>query len=159
MLLITPIFSILKSHFKTCFVFVPFYTTSTMIKMQMTQKNIILLMVFGMASISLGGWLMASDEAFLRRTSMQVWHAIGLQMQPYKGGRSPSQGGPTKPSTTYPPNYTLDQRVQRYGTGEARPQQFVQTPTNYFFVPSIPPEPNVVGFWKHVSHYKMCENR
>ena len=61
-------------------------------------------------------------------------------MQPYKGGRSPSQGGPTKPSTTYPPNYTLDQRVQRYGTGEARPQQFVQTPTNYFFVPSIPPE-------------------
>ena len=98
-------------------------------------------MVFGMASISLGGWLMASDEAFLRRTSMQVWQAIGLQMQPYKGGRSPSQGGPTKPSTTYPPNYTLDQRVQRYGTGEARPQQFVQTPTNYFFVPSIPPEP------------------
>ena len=86
-------------------------------------------MVFGMASISLGGWLMASDEAFLRRTSMQVWQAIGLQMQPYKGGRSPSQGGPTKPSTTYPPNYTLDQRVQRYGTGEARPQQFVQTPT------------------------------
>ena len=84
---------------------------------------------------------MASDEAFLRRTSMQVWRAIGLQMQPYKGGRSPSKGGPTKPSTTYPPNYTLDQRVQRYGTGEARPQQFVQTPTNYFFVPSIPPEP------------------
>ena len=98
-------------------------------------------MVFGMASISLGSWLMASDEAFLRRTSMQVWQAIGLQMQPYKGGRSPSQGGPTKPSTTYPPNYTLDQRVQRYGTGEARSQQFVQTPTNYFFVPSIPPEP------------------
>ncbi len=85
---------------------------------------------------------MASDEAFLRRTSMQVWQAIGLQMQPYKGGRSPSQGGPTKPSTTYPPNYTLDQRVQRYGTGEARPQQFVQTPTNYFFVPSIPPGPD-----------------
>ena len=98
-------------------------------------------MVFGMASISLGGWLMASDEAFLRRTSMQVWQSIGLLMQPYKGGRSPSQGGPTKPSTMYPPNYTLDQRVQRYGTGEARSQQFVQTPTNYFFVPSIPSEP------------------
>jgi len=31
----------------------------------MTRKNIILLMVFGIASISLGGWLMASDEAFL----------------------------------------------------------------------------------------------
>ena len=72
---------------------------------------------------------------------MQVWQAIGLQMQPYKGRRSPSQGGPTKPSTTYPPNYTLDQRVPRYGTGEARSQQFVQTPTNFFFIPSIPPEP------------------
>ena len=45
---------------------------------------------------------MASDEAFLRRTSMQVWQAIGLQMQPYKGGRSPSQGGPTKKASEFP---------------------------------------------------------
>ena len=93
-------------------------------------------MVFGMASISLGGWLMASDEAFLRRTSMQVWQAIGLQMQPYKGGRSPSQGGPTKPSTTYPPNYTLDQRVQRYGTGEA-PATAVRTDTDQLLFCSL----------------------
>ena len=83
---------------------------------------------------------MAADEAFLRRTSQQVWAVIGVQLAPSKGIRSPSQAGPTKPSSTYPPNYTLDQRIQKYGTGEARNQQFVQTPTNYYFVPSIPPE-------------------
>ena len=101
-----------------------------------------LLLVTGTSILSLGSWLMAADEAFLRRTSQQVWAVIGLQLNPSKGMRTPSQGGPTKPSSSYPPNYTLDQRIQRYGTGEARTQQFVQTPTNYYFIPSIPPEPD-----------------
>ena len=107
----------------------------------MTKKKVILLMITGITLFFLGSFLMAADEAFLRRTSKQVWAVIGVQLAPSKGIRSPSQAGPTKPSSTYPPNYTLDQRIQKYGSGEARTQQFVQTPTNYYFVPSIPPEP------------------
>ena len=107
----------------------------------MTQKKVLLLMLIGIILLFLRSYLMAADEAFLRRTSKQVWAVIGLQLAPSKSIRNPSKAGPIKPSSKYPPNYTLDQRIQKYGTGEARTQQFVQTPTNYYFVPSIPVEP------------------